>query len=269
MITETYRIAGIPVTITTKHMYRHDRCRAYLTEDAPAVEVVVVPGDIEYEREAARREAEAEGIPCPSYGEEIYEFTAAYRKIAEAYARMGRFLMHGSVVAVDGEAFLFTAKSGTGKSTHTRLWREHFGERAIMVNDDKPLLRVPEAEGRDDRRRTSAASGAADGAGAVMVCGTPWDGKHHLSTNVEVPLSAICLLERGQENRIRRVSLGEALPLLMQQTYRPRGKKALEQVMAMAMQVYSQVPLYRLHCNMDPEAAEVAYEAMRTRRQDD
>ena len=167
MITETYRIAGIPVTITTNHMYLHDRCRAYLTEDSPAVEVVVVPGDIEYEREAARREAEAEGIPCPSYGEEIYEFTAAYRKIAEAYAGMGRFLMHGSVVAVDGEAFLFTAKSGTGKSTHTRLWRERFGERAVMVNDDKPLLRVPGADRQEDRQRTSAAGRIPDGAEAV------------------------------------------------------------------------------------------------------
>ena len=80
---------------------------------------------------------------------------------------------------MDGQAVLFTAKSGTGKSTHTKLWRDLFGERAVMVNDDKPLLRILK-----------------DG---VLVCGTPWDGKHRLSTNCALPLKAICILERGKK----------------------------------------------------------------------
>ena len=92
-------------------------------------------------------------------------------------------LFHCSAVAVDGKAYLFTAASGTGKSTHTRMWRQHFGGRAVMVNDDKPILRI-----KDD---------------GIYVCGTPWCGKHGLQTNVEVPVQGICILGGGEKNMIK------------------------------------------------------------------
>ena len=80
---------------------------------------------------------------------------------------------------MDGEAYIFTAVSGTGKSTHAMLWREVFGERVRMINDDKPLIRItPE--------------------GKAVVYGTPWDGKHHLSKNSAFPLKAICWLTRAK-----------------------------------------------------------------------
>jgi serine kinase of HPr protein (carbohydrate metabolism regulator) len=98
--------------------------------------------------------------------------------------------IHASAVEVDGKAYLFSANSGTGKSTHTRLWREVFGDRAVMVNDDKPFLRMTE--------------------GAVMVYGSPWNGKHGLGCNLSVPLKAVCILERGEENRIEKISAKQA-----------------------------------------------------------
>ncbi len=82
-------------------------------------------------------------------------------------------LFHGSALAIDGDGYLFTAKSGTGKSTHTRLWRERFGDRVVMINDDKPLLHID--------------------AGSVIAYGTPWNGKHRLGTNASVPLRADCV----------------------------------------------------------------------------
>ena len=91
-------------------------------------------------------------------------------------------LFHGSVIAVDGIGYLFTAKSGTGKSTHTRLWREYFGDRAAMVNDDKPLLKITDS--------------------SVIAYGTPYNGKHRLGTNISVPLKAICILTRAADNHI-------------------------------------------------------------------
>ena len=129
--------------------------------------------------------------------------------------------------------------SGTGKSPHTRYWCEVLGERAIMVNDDKPLLKISEKD--------------------ALACGTPWDGKHRLSSNVCLPLKAICILERGEVNEITRISPQEALPMVFQQTYRPKN---LGKYMEIIDKLAGRVEFYRLHCNMTPEAAQVAYEAM-------
>ena len=153
------------------------------------------------------------------------------------------FLFHGSAVAVDGAAYLFTARSGTGKSTHTRLWREMLGDRAVMVNDDKPLIRLTE-----------------DGA---VVYGTPWNGKHRLGTNISVPLKAVCILERAKQNTIRAITREEAFPMLIQQSYRPLDPAALAKTLSLVDRLSRTVSLYRLGCNMDPEAAELSYNIMK------
>ncbi|MBR2555280.1 MAG: hypothetical protein IKE94_10500, partial [Aeriscardovia sp.] len=168
---------------------------------------------------------------------------AVYRQIAEKMPAYDIVLCHGSAVAVDGQAYLFIAKSGTGKSTHTRLWRELLGERAVMVNDDKPLVHVTDA-------------------GAV-VYGTPWDGKHHLSRNIDVPLKAVCILTRGAENRIEPVTPAEAFPMLMQQVYRPADPASLSKTLNLIEKLAASVSLWRLSCNMELDAARVAYEGMK------
>ena len=187
MLTEDMReftisIANMAVGLQTEYDKTREQCTAYLTEQEPDFIVTITPQDIAQMRENSIREDTREQKPTQDYSDAYLETLAAYRKICEKMVEYDTILMHGSVVAVDGEAYLFTAKSGTGKSTHTRFWREVFGERAVMVNDDKPLLKLTE-----------------DG---VLACGTPWDGKHHLSTNVCLPLRAICILERGEENEI-------------------------------------------------------------------
>ena len=101
------------------------------------------------------------------------------------------FLFHGSAIAYKGSGVLFTAVSGTGKSTHTAFWKEVFPEEVIYVNDDKPLIRF-------------------DGK-VPYVCGTPWNGKHFRGNNVDVPLKAVCLLKRGLENEMHRVSKKDAM----------------------------------------------------------
>ena len=108
-----------------------------------------------------------------------------------------------------------------------------------MVNDDKPLLKLTE-----------------DG---VLACGTPWDGKHRLSTNVCLPLKAICVLERGETDEIHRISAQEALPMVFQQTYRP---KKLAKYMEIIDKLMQRVEFYRLKCTTSPNAAKVAYEGM-------
>jgi len=148
------------------------------------------------------------------------------------------------VIAVDGVGYMFTAKSGTGKSTHARLWREQFGDRAVMINDDKPLLKITDA--------------------GVIAYGTPWNGKHHLDTNTSVPLKAICILCRGETNRIEPVGKKEAYPLLCQQSNRAADPEGMLRTLKLIESLSGSVALYRLTCNMDPEAALVAYQGMNT-----
>jgi len=239
MIIFISKIAGQVVRVNTIHKSTKKLCAEYLCEGDPLFSVITSPGDIAWMREKAVREDILEGKEPQEYSDAYLETLAVYRKICEAMVDFDTVLMHGSVVAVDGVAYLFTAKSGTGKSTHTKFWRELFGERAVMVNDDKPLLKLTE-----------------DG---VLACGTPWDGKHRLSTNVCLPLKAVCILERGETDEIHRISAQEALPMVFQQTYRP---KKLAKYMEIIDKLMSRVEFYRLKCTMSPNAAKVAYEGM-------
>ena len=238
----TIRVTQQVVRVETENELECGNLHKYLTTEKQAKMIVrTTQEDIAWMRESARREDAIEGKAPQEYSDGYLEMLAVYRKICEAMVEYDTILMHGSVVAVDGEAYLFTAKSGTGKSTHTRYWREVFGERAIMVNDDKPLLKIEE-----DR---------------VLACGTPWDGKHRLSTNICVPLKAICILERGEENEIHSISPQEALPMVFQQTYRPKN---VLKYMELIDKLSQRVSFYRLRCTPTKEAAQIAWEGMQS-----
>lgn len=240
---ETYKIAGKIIEITSIYEEVHWLCKDYKSNEIPDFSVKIEQSDIDWERMKSAAEDERENIPIRQFGDAYLETLAVYRKIAEQMIEYDTILFHGSVVAVDGEGYLFTAKSGTGKSTHTRLWRKLFGERAVMVNDDKPLLRVTEA--------------------GVTAFGTPWDGKHRLSSNIAVPLKGICILKRSAENHIRQIEKKEAFPMLVQQTYRPQDSLKLVKTMEFIDKMVSMCGLYVLGCNQDIEAAEVAYNGMK------
>lgn len=238
----TIKLADIPICVSTLHEMTKRICHDYLTEEEAAFSLAVWESDIEYEREKSAREDLRHGETVRYFSDGYLESLAVYRKIAVRLLEYNTLLFHGSAIAVDGMCYLFTAESGTGKSTHVRLWRETFGNRAYMVNDDKPLLKITD-EG-------------------ITVYGTPWDGKHRLSNNTAVPLKALCILERGEKNQIERIALREAWPLLLQQSYRPTEEGALKQTMRLVDKLSEAVGLYRLKCNMDSAAAKVAYEGM-------
>ena len=172
----------------------------------------------------------------------MIEALAIYRKLCERLVHRNVLLAHASAIAMDDKAYLFLAPSGTGKSTHTRLWRETFGDRVFMINDDKPLLRF-------------------DGE-KVLVYGTPWNGKHHLDTNVSVPIGGICFLGRGTENTIQRVSAGEGLATLFSSVYRPDAQDGMKKTVELTVTLAKCVPLWKMECNISPEAAIMACEAM-------
>ena len=239
---ETYRIADLNIQIDSMYGTIHSQCKVYRSCGAPDLIIRMTTDDIDREREKSIRGHLKSECQFFTYGNDYLETLAIYRKIAEKMPDYDTFLFHGSAIAVDGEAYIFIAKSGTGKSTHTRLWREMLGGKAIMINDDKPLIRVHED-------------------GTATAYGTPWDGKHHLSNNISVPVRAICVLERAAENHIMRITKTEALPMLVQQTYRPADPDMLDKTLTLLDRM--DVSLYRLGCNMDMSAAELSYHAMK------
>lgn len=239
----TYKIAGKVIAIESVYSKVHELCADYRYDAAADFSVKTTVCDIEYEREKSRNEDIKEGNPIRSFSDDYLETLAVYRQIAEKMLRYDTILFHGSVVAVDGTGYLFTAKSGTGKSTHTRLWRKLLGERAIMINDDKPLIRVSE--------------------NGAIVFGTPWDGKHRLSINISVPLKAVCVLERSEENHIEKVTSKSVYNMLVQQVYRPQNPQNLLKTLQLIDLLAKNTAFYRLGCNMDISAAETAYKAMK------
>lgn len=239
----TYKIADKIILIDSVHDGIHKFCREYAWEGEAELEIVTAQSDIDNERAVAEAEHKRLGEPVPNVSDRYLETLAVYRKIAERMIEYDTFLFHGSAVELDGETYLFTAKSGTGKSTHTRLWRQLYGDRAVMINDDKPLIRI-------------------DG-DSVTIFGTPWDGKHRLSTNRASRLKAVCILERGAENRIFTVDPKEAFPRLLTQTYRPSDPVGMAKTLGLVDRLCKKVGLYRLECNMDIDAARVSSEGMK------
>lgn len=243
------KLADHIIDVQCLYSYIEEYCKDYILLENEIlkesdIRIQICMDDIDYERNKSAEEDRKEGISVRSFSNEYLEILAAYRKIAESLLRYDIILFHGSVIAVDGNGYLFTAKSGTGKSTHTRLWREFFKDRAVMVNDDKPLIKIDE--------------------NGATVFGTPWDGKHRLSNNISVPLRSICIIERGEENRIERMKRETVYPLILQQTNRPLGKESMMKTMKLVDRMLEVVPVYRLYCNMDIDAAKVAYDGMLT-----
>lgn len=240
------KIAEKIIEIHNQYKYIEEYCKSYILSEftgIPDICITVEPENIAYERERSELENKEGVAKSGKFCNEYLETLAVYRKIAEALLGSNIILFHGSVVAVDGYGYLFAAKSGTGKSTHTRLWKELFGSRAVMVNDDKPLLKITE-----DR---------------IIAYGTPWDGKHRLSANIDVPLKGLCILRRGNENLIHKIAPREAYPELLQQSYRPNDITGMTRCLKLVELLSKRVPLYELYCNMNIEAAEIAYRAMK------
>ena len=235
-------IAGLVVSLKTMFMSTKEYFRPYLTENEPVFFVEVLPEDLVYEQEMLDREADEEGLKRRKFTDPFLERTAIQRKVADRLIQDGTLMLHGSTVAVDGKAYLFTAPCGTGKSTHTRLWREVFGDRAIMVNDDKPFLKVT------DR--------------GVLAYGSPWSGKHGLATNICVPLQGICLIHRGTENRICPISPEEIRGELRHQLHEPADGALYQKSFAILDQLLAVTPTWELHCTKDPEAAILSHDAM-------
>lgn len=234
----SYRIGGLIVNMDVHRVTdRHSKNYEIEYTDKP---------DLYISQELAESKGFRYTHPVASFCE--YTATGAY-----FYHEMPKFdglLLHSSAVLIDGKAYLFTADAGTGKSTHSALYRRVYGDdRARILNDDKPLLRLENGE--------------------FVAYGTPWSGKTDMNLNLRAPVGGICVLRRGEKNVIRKMPPREALFSLLGQTIRPKEPELMEKVMYLMNELLKQVNVWEMHCNMEPEAAIVSYETMSGIRKED
>ena len=236
------KIAGHTAKINSLFESTPQYFRPYLTGDPAEFSVTVTKEMIDFEQADLLEEAHRDGFRPRVFTDPFLERAAIQRAFAEFLFDYNILLFHGSAIAVDGDGYLFTAHSGTGKSTHTRLWMQVLGDRAVMVNDDKPFLELT--------------------ANGVILHGSPWSGKHGLDANISVPLKGLCFLERGTENHIAPISAETVLPMLQKQAYQPLIEAKEANFLHLVDWLSASVPLWKLACNKNPDAATLAFETM-------
>jgi hypothetical protein len=226
------RLAGITVEIDNRHNLVFEQCKDYLCDDcAPAFRVAVSTAETQAYQASC-------GRPMTLPEAESY---LLYRRICERMPKYGVFLLHAAVVEMEGRGYAFSARRGTGKSTHTELWQSHFKGRATVINGDKPLIRrAPD--------------------GRFWAYGTPWCGKEGRGVNRRCPLNAICFLEQGTKNHVSVTSTADAAARIMEATVLPPDADGQDRMAALVGAAVRDIPALTLTCRPDAEAVEVAYE---------
>lgn len=238
MFNFTVNFAGININITSIYRYTQEFCRDYIV-DAPD------DFSVHATEEKIQREIEmSEYNPALPYAESI----CIYREIAERLPFYDRFVFHGAAISFKGDGYIFTAPSGTGKSTHISLWQKHLGTDVKIVNGDKPIVQF-----------------ADDGA---IVHSTPYAGKEGWQNHSSVPLKAICIVNRGKNNSIEKIRLGAYVSQIFKQIYKPVDEQATVKTLELFNRL-TNVPLYLLKCNISADAVKASFEAMSGRKYDD
>lgn len=244
---ETINGLDFTICVANRHVLIHsiypgiyDLCKPYLAEEnaIPDIEIRIdeelIQEEIERSRLTNRLVIDLKGV----------EWLLLHRMLSEELLSFDTILMHGAVIAFDNAAYMFTANSGVGKTTHIKKWLEKI-DGAFVVNGDKPYIIV----------RNNSES--------PLACGSPWAGKEHMQTNAVVPLKAIILLERADENHIEPISFSQAFTTLFQQVYRPNDRSKMHQTLVLMERLSKTVSFWRFQCNnFKDNCFEVAYNAL-------
>ena len=150
-------------------------------------------------------------------------------------------LLHSSCVVKDNKAYLFSAPSGTGKSTHTTLWLEEFPD-AYILNDDKPAIIYKD--------------------NTLYAAGTPFSGKHDISRNLLVPIQGICFLERSETNWIKEIDKKQAIFEILNQTERVPYEEDMNLILHHISNIVSNIIVHKMGCNISKEAVFTSYNKM-------
>jgi len=239
-MTFTVKLANKIIQIESIHKELIAFCKDYIVEDCmPDLYIHLTQEDIDYEKQQATDQQ--------GFTDSYLETLALLRKISDILPKHRRFLIHGASISYEGKAYLFTASSGTGKSTHIRLWKKYLGDKVKIVNGDKPFISLDQ-----------------DSEGKIhpIIYGTPWAGKERWQRNCSEPLDGICFVKQGLTNTIHKIQPEECISMLFHQVYLPDNADAVEQTLELVDLLVKNVPLYLLTCNISEEAVCCSFETM-------
>ena len=226
-------IANIVIEIQNRFQYVKELCKEYIVQGMkPLFSVSATNDEIEEELK----------ISEPGVSRVYAEATCIHRQIARKLHKYDAFLLHSAVISCDGSGYAFAARSGVGKSTHIALWKKNFGSRVRVINGDKPIVRFVNGEFR--------------------VYGTPWRGKEGYGENSSCTLKALCFLERGEENQLVSIETDDVVLRLFSQVYLPEDSEASSATLYLLDTFIQKTNFYLLRCNMEDQAAQVAYLGM-------
>lgn len=235
----TIKLADIVFRIEHIHPELEDFCKDYLFEStSPDFVIQLTEQDIAHE---------GNHMVEQSFTAPYLETLSLLRKISDILPSQNRFLMHGASISYEGKGFLFTAPSGTGKSTHIRLWKKYIGDKVKIVNGDKPFISLEQN---------------IDGNIEPMIYGTPWAGKERWQRNCMEPLKGICFVQRGTTNTIKKMNPEDCLMLLFKQIYMPKDATAVGHTLELLDLLTKNVPLYLLTCDISEDAVRCSFETL-------
>lgn len=223
-------LSGIKIGVLSESEYIKRKCAPYICNGAPEFSVCV-----------SREEIENEAKLVPGFPDDYYEYSCLYRQICYKMPEYDRMLFHSAVIDAGGRGYAFAAKSGVGKTTHIKLWYEHFDDVSI-INGDKPIIAMKN-----------------DG---FYACGTPWCGKEGYNINREIKLNAIVFLERGENNKITPLSPKRAADRVFKQIIIPKNAALAAKTLEFTDKLLKSVPIFELYCNMYSDAAKTARNAL-------
>ena len=224
-------LSDLKVNIEHKYDYMTEFCKDYVAQ-FDAADIIAKADDTAI----AKEKAMVPGAPI-----EACESLCIYRAIAEKLPQFNRFVFHGAAIEYQNSAYLFTAPSGTGKTTHINLWSKYLGDEVQIINGDKPII------GIDDY---------------ITIYGTPWAGKEGYQRNAKAPLKAICILKQSKTNSIVRIEPSDAINHLMRQVYMPHNALSLSSTLALLGKMIEKTPVYELSCDISKEAFDTSFGEM-------
>ena len=152
-------------------------------------------------------------------------------------------MLHSSAISYKGEGILFSAPSGTGKSTQSSLWKKEFGDDVIIVNDDTPFIRNND--------------------GISYVYGCPWSGKTDINEQMKVPVKAVVSVKQGKENKVKELTATEGFFRIFNETKKPVESVMLDTAIDNVITFLSNVKVYELTCRPDSDAVYTLKEALK------
>ena len=232
----TAKIADLTVSISYTHSLIKTMCGEYLTEEAPMFSIEASKAHEEMLRNYFLGSSQ---IFSDAYIESYTLFDTFCTRVIDFDAAV----FHAALISFDGQGVAFAALSGTGKTTHIRLWKKLFSDRVEIINGDKPLFTL-----RD---------------GKFFASGMPWCGKENWGCNKTVPLKAVCFIERAEQNSISPLTENrEIMSRLFLQLAMPEEQHLMVKYLEFANKLIKTVPFFLLRCNMDINAAYIAHDGI-------